>query len=86
MRSRLHECAGFVAVVSLLLQPLEEWERCKRFILVSLFVDYGVRVGGEGGAESACLAEVACVGCEYAFPCGKRWSALSVFGTWDGSP
>ena len=35
VRSRLHECAGFVAVLTLLLQPLEEWARCKRFVLVS---------------------------------------------------
>lgn len=35
VRARLHECAGFVAVLSLLLQPFEEWERCKRFVVVS---------------------------------------------------
>ena len=35
VRSRLHKCAGFVAVLSLLLQPSEEWERNKRLLLVS---------------------------------------------------
>lgn len=32
---RLHECAGFVAVLTLLLQTREEWEGCKRYIVVS---------------------------------------------------
>ena len=32
---RLHECAGFVAVLALLLLPLDEWEECKRYIVVS---------------------------------------------------
>ncbi len=35
VRSRLHECAGFVAVLTLLLQPAQEWARSKRFVLVS---------------------------------------------------
>lgn len=35
VRSRLHERAGFVAVLTLLLQPIEEWARCKRFVLAS---------------------------------------------------
>lgn len=32
---RLHECAGFVAVLALLLLPRDEWEECKRYIVVS---------------------------------------------------
>lgn len=34
---RLHECAGFVAVLSLLFQSLEEWEHCKHSVLVSKY-------------------------------------------------
>lgn len=37
VRCRLHECAGFVAVLTLLLQSAEEWAQSKRFVLVSSF-------------------------------------------------
>lgn len=35
---RLHECAGFVAVISLLFQTLDEWDRCKHFIVVRMTI------------------------------------------------
>lgn len=34
--ARLHECAEFVAVLALLFQTIEEWDRCKHFVLVRL--------------------------------------------------
>ncbi|CAN0563948.1 unnamed protein product, partial [Ectocarpus sp. 12 AP-2014] len=43
VRSRLHECSGFVAVLTLLLQPVEEWTRCKRFVLEQLIRHAGAR-------------------------------------------
>lgn len=35
VRSRLQKCAGFVAVLTLLIQPWEEWQLNKRFVVVS---------------------------------------------------
>lgn len=35
VRSRLQKCAGFVAILTLLMQPWEEWQLNKRFVVVS---------------------------------------------------
>lgn len=50
VRARIHECAGFVAVLALLLQTFEEWERSKRFLLVSASRLRNSSIGATGGS------------------------------------